>query len=349
MRATCSTASSGLRRSALPGAAGERPAAGVLHAEQRCAPPAPAAAAPVGRHQQRAQPGEAVGIDQARAPPARPAPPRPAGAAARCLRPARRRTRRRAPRMKSATRRARALDAPRSGGRGQRGPERRVAARQQGDRRGPHRAQCARCRSAVRIARSQPRPGDPAGEALVVEPGRLVLRQCAPAGSRSPRRRPAPRSLRAGRPRSDRVRALHPGVRPRRAASRTESAGSRARRPARSRRAGASPYSGGCAPAAGARTIRRPPPRREAAAQRKAFGLQRSQRGGNVVGSSPSGAASSSAVTGPVPPAGRAGSRPAPLRATNPAGICAGSGNRRIEPRLGPQRQELRQPLGRDP
>ena len=64
-------------------------------------------------------------------------------------------------------------------------------------------------------------------------------RRGAPAGSRSPRRRPAPRSLRAGR-RPRRARPAPPCALPAsRAASRTGSAGSRARRPARSRRAAA--------------------------------------------------------------------------------------------------------------
>ena len=50
----------------------------------------------------------------------------------------------------------------------------RVAARQQGDRRRPHRATRRARRSRRGVARPQPRPGDAAGEALIVEPGRLV-------------------------------------------------------------------------------------------------------------------------------------------------------------------------------
>src|SRR5205807_2135460 len=53
-------------------------------------------------------------------------------------------------------------------------PQWRVAARQEGDRGRSDRGNAAFAIGA-RVARPQPGPGDAAGEAMIVEPGRIVL------------------------------------------------------------------------------------------------------------------------------------------------------------------------------
>ncbi len=168
-------------------------------------------------------------------PPARPALPRSAIAAAAC-RAARRKTTRhvagyaraRPPRCGSAGARFRAAR--------ERCPERRVTAGEQRDRRCPHRRRATV--AAVR-ARTQPRPGDASRSAVIVQPGRLIGSQAASAGSPPPKRRQAPRSLRAVRPLS-RLRSTLPcAYRHWRAARPAGSAGNRAPPPARSQRAGA--------------------------------------------------------------------------------------------------------------
>ena len=70
---------------------------------------------------------------------------------------------------------------------------------QQRDRRRAHRRGAPLAAAGAPAARPQPRPGDAAGEAAVVEPGRLVAGEARRQDLASPRRRPAPRSLRAAR------------------------------------------------------------------------------------------------------------------------------------------------------
>ncbi len=80
------------------GARDARPAPRRIHAEQRDAPPAPRRPwrlAPVRGHQQRAQAGEAVGVDEPERDQFARAPLRPARAGARCRHRSHRRTRRR--------------------------------------------------------------------------------------------------------------------------------------------------------------------------------------------------------------------------------------------------------------
>ena len=80
----------------------------------------------------------------------------------------------------------------------QRAPVRRAAPLEQRDRRRAHRARTAR--GAIRsgsAARPEARPGDAAGEAFIVQPGRFVVGRPGRPGSRPPTRPPALRNPRA--------------------------------------------------------------------------------------------------------------------------------------------------------
>ena len=84
-------------------------------------------------------------------------------------------------------------------------------------------------------SRRQPRPGYSARLTLSVEPRRLDSPSAAPTGSPSPTPAPAPRTLPASPAPAAARPALRAARRRRHAASRTESGGNRAARPARSR------------------------------------------------------------------------------------------------------------------
>ena len=160
-----------------PGTARERPAAGILHAERHGAAPAPPAGAgpaPLGRHEQRAQPAEAVrgheaerdqlgqrlfdlGAQQA-------------GALDQLV------EERRAVLPNAVGDRLRpGARTDRVRRRGERRPVPGMTPRQQGDRRGAHRRRVALAAVRSAVARPEPRPGDPSGQALIVEPARLVV------------------------------------------------------------------------------------------------------------------------------------------------------------------------------
>ena len=155
----------------------ERPAPGVLHAERDAAPPAPSAGAglaALGRHEQRAQAAEAVrgheaerdqlgerlfdlGAQQA-------------GALDQLV------EERRALLPHAVDNRLRAGAWPGRVGRGgERRPVPGMTPRQQGDRRGAHRRDVALAAVRSSVARPEARPCDSSGQALIVEPARLVL------------------------------------------------------------------------------------------------------------------------------------------------------------------------------
>ena len=230
-----------------------------------------------------------------------------------------------------------------------------MAARQQRDRRRAHRRAPGARRRCCPLplpcaAAAAPRRYGRRGSGRRARPARS--RRAAPAGSRSPRRRPAPRSLRAGR-RPHRARR-GPSIR----ASGVDAlpAQQEAQEIARGDRLdlGAQPLDGVAVDArqqpALAPFVRRRS-RREAAAQGEAFGLERRERGARSrPARARADAASVSGVTGPWP-----SSRPrrisisASSRDQFALGMAAGRGDRGCEPRLRPQRLELRQPLGGDP
>ena len=120
----------------------------------------------------------------------------------------------------------------------QRRPQRGVAPREKGDGRGPH-GRGAALAAPAWVARPQPGPGYPSGQALIVEPGRLVFGdpRGQDFGFPGAGRRLEPFELSDHRRR--RRRDLPFAHRAPRAASRAGSAGNRGPRPARSRRGGA--------------------------------------------------------------------------------------------------------------
>ena len=219
-------------------------------------------------------------------------------------------------RMQSTTACARVLRTNGVRCRRKRGPERRMAPRQQGDGCRPHRRGATLAARGAGVARAEPRPGDAAGETLIVEPGGIVFGKARrqdlglPGAGRRLEALELPDD-------GDRARRVRPcASRAPRAASSGGSAGNRGPRRARSRRAAASRCNGGCAPAACARTIPSPlRARREAAAHRKAFGLERGERSGDIgVDRARAAPRASPASPGLSLRAGRAESRPAPRR-----------------------------------
>ena len=115
----------------------------------------------------------------------------------------------------------------------------------------------ARARPLATHGRGQTRPGRPAGETKRVEPGWLVALQASRQNFRLPRPGRGFEPFQRGERDRQRVGPLKARLIRRHAARRTESEGSRARRPARSPSAGAGWCNDGCGPAAGGRTIAR--------------------------------------------------------------------------------------------
>ena len=328
----------------------ERPTAGVLHAELHGAAPTPAvwARAALARgHEQRAQAGEAVGVDDAERNEFRER-----------LLELRRQQAGRADQFieeRGAVAADRVRDHLRA--RGQRNflnegapvPVLGIAPREQCDRRAAHRCGAALAVRAITIARRQPPPSDAAGEAAVVEPLGLVAGKPRGQDFALPGRGGRGEALELLHQRLDRLGAFHAGVirhaLPREQETQEVARGDRLDLGAQALE--------GIAMNAREQAALAPLIRidgQEPAAEREAFHFERRERRRDL-------------ARGQSKQIGERGLRDRPLAFQSSAhqldqrlfarpdflGMAGRRGDGGIEPRVGPERLRLRQALGRDP